>query len=164
MEFKIRRKDDGRILDIHSLAEYDPEKRVVFGVIHNMTETKRAQEAMAHTNDLMRYIIEHSRSALAVFDRNMRYMFVSQRFIDDYEIKDDVVGRYHYDVFPDLPPKWKEVHRRALAGEVISGNEEPCIRDDGPVYLTRWKCRPWYLPDRSIGGIILDSEVIKDHL
>ncbi len=164
VEFKIRRKDDGRILDIHSLAEYDPEKRVVFGVIHDMTETKRAQEAMAHTNDLMRYIIEHSRSALAVFDRNMRYMFVSQRFIDDYEIKDDVVGRYHYDVFPDLPPKWKEVHRRALAGEVISGNEEPCIRDDGSVYLTRWECRPWYLPDRSIGGIILDTEVIKDHL
>jgi PAS domain S-box-containing protein len=163
VEFKIKRMDDGQILDIHSSAEYDPEHRVVFGVIHDITETKRAQEAMAHSNDLMRYIIEHSRSAIAVLDREMRYLFVSQHYIDDYELKENVVGMYHYDVFPDLPPQWKEVHRRALAGEVISADEESYIKEHGSVYWTRWECRPWFLPDGSIGGIILDTEVINEH-
>lgn len=89
---------------------------------------------------------------------------MSQRYIDDYELKENVVGMYHYDVFPDLPPKWKEVHRRALAGEVMSAADEPYIKEDGSVYWTRWECRPWYLPDRSIGGIVLDTEVVNEHM
>ncbi len=46
LEFKIRRPTDGKIVDIHSLAEYDPIQRTVFGVIQDITERKRAEEEL----------------------------------------------------------------------------------------------------------------------
>ena len=46
LEFKIRRPTDGRIVVIHSLAEYDPIQRTVFGVIQDITERKRADEEL----------------------------------------------------------------------------------------------------------------------
>jgi PAS domain S-box-containing protein len=44
VEFKIRRPTDGKVIDIHSIAEYSPERGAVFGVIQDITERKRAEE------------------------------------------------------------------------------------------------------------------------
>jgi PAS domain S-box-containing protein len=46
VEFKIRRLSDDRIIDIHSLAKYEPIQRIVFGVIKNTTELHRAEEEL----------------------------------------------------------------------------------------------------------------------
>jgi PAS domain S-box-containing protein len=42
-EFQIRRPSDGQVLDIHSIAEFDPERRIVFGVLNDITERKKAE-------------------------------------------------------------------------------------------------------------------------
>ncbi|MGC8492310.1 MAG: PAS domain S-box protein [Syntrophobacteraceae bacterium] len=44
VEFQIRRGGDGKIIDIHSMAEYSPELRVVFGVIQDISQRKRFEE------------------------------------------------------------------------------------------------------------------------
>jgi two-component system cell cycle sensor histidine kinase/response regulator CckA len=44
VEFKIRRSDSGEIVPIRSVAEYDPERRTVFGVIQDITDLKKAEE------------------------------------------------------------------------------------------------------------------------
>ena len=44
-EFEIRRHRDGMIRWIHSKAEFDPEKKVVFGIVHDITDRKNAQDA-----------------------------------------------------------------------------------------------------------------------
>jgi PAS domain S-box-containing protein len=46
VEFKICTLIDGRTIDIHSLAEYDPIQRIVFGVIQDITERNRAEEEL----------------------------------------------------------------------------------------------------------------------
>ncbi|GAB1483393.1 hypothetical protein MASR2M78_22090 [Treponema sp.] len=46
VEFKIRRPADGKIIDIHSIAEYDRNKNVVFGVIQDITETNKLTETL----------------------------------------------------------------------------------------------------------------------
>jgi PAS domain S-box-containing protein len=43
VEFRIRRQRDGQLRDIHSMAEYEPDRRVVFGVLHDITERKDAE-------------------------------------------------------------------------------------------------------------------------
>ena len=44
VEFKIHRKIDNMIIDIHSLAEYDSAKRIVFGIIQDITGRKRVEQ------------------------------------------------------------------------------------------------------------------------
>jgi PAS domain S-box-containing protein len=135
----------------------------LLGVARDITERKRAEQLLSHSHDLMRHVIEHSRSAIAVHDRDLKYIYVSQRYLDEYKVKEqDVIGKHHYDVFPDLPQKWRDVHQRALAGEVSSAEDDPYVRDDGTVDWTRWECRPWYEADGAIGGIIVYTEVITE--
>ena len=129
----------------------------------DITERKRAEDALSHTHDLMRYVIEHSRSAVAVHDRNLNYIYVSQHYLQEYNVKEhDVIGKHHYDVFPDLPQKWRDVHQKALAGEISSAEDDPYLREDGTADWTRWECRPWYEADGSIGGIIVYTEIITE--
>ncbi|MPM19432.1 hypothetical protein SDC9_65856 [bioreactor metagenome] len=107
-------------------------------------------------------MIEHTRSAVAIHDKNLRYLYVSQKYLDEYGLKDasSIIGRHHYEVLPDLPQKWRDVHQRALAGEVISAEDDPYVREDGSVEYTRWECRPWYTEQGTIGGIIIYTEMI----
>ena len=44
IEFQIRRAGDGELRTVHSVAEYDPAKHTVLGVIHDITEKKLDEE------------------------------------------------------------------------------------------------------------------------
>lgn len=46
IEFRIKRVNDGAILDIHSIADYDKEHQIVFGVIQDITERKQTEKAL----------------------------------------------------------------------------------------------------------------------
>ena len=112
-------------------------------------------------NDLLKYIVEHMRGSVAVHDRELRYVYVSEKYLEEYDlVGQDVIGRHHYDVFPELPQKWRDVHKRCLAGEVISADEDPYFREDGTEEITRWECRPWFTAEKTIGGIIVYTEMI----
>jgi PAS domain S-box-containing protein len=68
IEFKIRRPSDGAVLDIHSIAEYDPGRNVVFGVIHDITEQKRAAEALIGSEALFQAVFSQSTQLTGVLD------------------------------------------------------------------------------------------------
>ncbi|MCF8358987.1 MAG: PAS domain S-box protein [Prolixibacteraceae bacterium] len=164
-----RKRKDGYFIDCNLFAApiIGPDGKVtgILAMMDDITERKRAEIELQHTHELMRYIIEHNQSAVAVHDRQMNYVYVSQRYLNDYRVKEkDIIGRNHYDVFPDLPQKWRDVHQRALKGEVLGADNDPFYRDDGTVDYTRWECRPWYEADGSIGGIIVYTEVINEQI
>ena len=133
----------------------------IHGVLMDVSDRKRAEAEAEHGRDLMRYIIENSREAVAVHDRDLRYLYVSQKYLEVFgKTGEDVIGRHHYEVFPDLPQRWREVHQRALAGEVISAEDDPFPRADGGLDWTCWSCRPWFDADGAIGGIIVYTEIV----
>ena len=124
---------------------------------------KEAQSTALEWYDLMNYIIQHDPSAIAVHNNELRYIFVSERYLNDHKVKEkDIIGKHHYEVFPEIPEKWRDVHRRALAGEVLGSDDDYFIREDGSVEYTRWQCRPWRKSDETIGGIILYTEVTTE--
>jgi diguanylate cyclase (GGDEF)-like protein/PAS domain S-box-containing protein len=100
--------------------------------------------------------------AIAMFDREMRYIVASRRWLHDYGLGDrDLRGLSHYDVFPDIPERWRMIHRRGLNGEVVSAVEDRFDRADGTVRWLHWEVQPWY-DGASQGGIILFTEDITD--
>ncbi|MBF4509949.1 MAG: PAS domain S-box protein [Aeromicrobium sp.] len=158
-------RKDGTVFDVEistNAVVVDGQKRI-FCICRDISERTAAQAEIAHRHDLMRHIIEHNRSAVAVHDRDLRYIYVSQSYLEQYRVTEsDVIGRHHYEVFPDLPEKWREVHRRALAGEVLGAEDDPYEREDGTVDWTTWECRPWYESDGSVGGIVIYTEVVNE--
>jgi two-component system, cell cycle sensor histidine kinase and response regulator CckA len=119
--------------------------------------------ALEDSQDLLRYIIKHDSSAVALLDRELNYLAVSDRFLDDYGIPDDdIIGKNHYDVFPDLPEVWKEAHRSALMGQTVKNEDDWYEHADGSILHNRWECRPWYRSDGTIGGIVLYTEVTTE--
>lgn len=50
LEMKLERVEDGAIIDIRSMGEYDPTTNSVFGVLLDITEQKAAERALALSN------------------------------------------------------------------------------------------------------------------
>jgi PAS domain S-box-containing protein len=95
----------------------------------------------------------------------MRYIYISERYLKDYKIKDkNIIGRHLYEVLPDLPQKWRKVHQETLKGKIFSEEMDVYEREDGSVEWTRWESRPWYEADHSIGGLIIYTEVITERV
>jgi len=91
----------------------------------------------------------------------MRYLAVSRRWLADYGLGGrDVLGRSHYEIFPDIPARWREVHRRCLAGAVERCEEDPYPRAGGGMDWVRWEIHPWRNASGEVGGIILFTELI----
>ena len=133
------------------------------GFTIDITERRQDEIKIKESQRLMDFIIRHDPNAIAVYDENLRYLFVSERYLDDYNVKDrNIIGKHHYEVFPEMPERWKQVHQRVLAGAVERAEEDRFERLDGSVDYNRWECRPWYRLDGSIGGMITYTEVITE--
>jgi len=117
------------------------------------------------SKELLRLFIENTPAAVAMFDLEMRYIIASRRFLVDYHLKEqDIAGRLHYEIFPDIPESWKDIHRRCLAGAVEKAEADPFQRSDGSTDWVRWEIHPWHDANGKIGGIILFSEVITERI
>jgi PAS domain-containing protein len=73
------------------------------GIITDITERKQTEEALSHSHQLMNYIIEHNQSAVAVHDKNLNYVYVSQRYITITNKRKNIIGKHHYEFSPIFP-------------------------------------------------------------
>lgn len=147
----------------------------VLGVNIDVTDRKRAELELLQMNralkeqatvlqsreELLKIFVKNVPAGVAMLDRDMRYLQVSDRWCLDYSLdSSQVIGRSHYEIFPDVPERWKEMHRRALQGETLRANEDAWERDDGATTWVRWEIRPWRTPTGSVGGILIFAEDI----
>ncbi len=111
----------------------------------------------------LQVLIDHVPAAIAMFDRGMRYLHASRRYREDYRLGDrPLAGESHYDVFPEIGEAWKEVHERALAGEVVHCDLDRLVRLDGTEQFIRWEAKPWRDAAGAIGGIVLFTEDVTE--
>ena len=74
-----------------------------------------------------------------------------------------ISNRSYYEVFPNLPPHWKDVHQRGLTGETIRTEEDYFERHGGAGKWLRWETLPWGDDHGEPEGILIFSEDITAH-
>ncbi len=130
-------------------------------VVRDVTDQKKSEAAVSESEGILGLFSQYAPAAIAMLDTQMRYVAVSERWLSDYGFKgQDLRGRNHYEVFPEIPQRWKEIHRRCLAGAVERAEEDAFKRLDGSIQWTRWEIRPWHIASGAVGGIIIFSEDI----
>jgi PAS domain S-box-containing protein len=166
-QFRIRRRSDGalRVIDAAYMvvtgASGEPER--VVGVNRDVAELEAARANLAASEELLRQFVKYIPAAIAMLDTELRYVLASDRWLKDYHLEgSEIVGRSHYEVFPDIPLRWKKIHQRVLQGAVESCDEDPFYRVNGVTEWLQWEARPWRKPGGEVGGIVFCTRVITE--
>ncbi|NEO99238.1 MAG: response regulator [Symploca sp. SIO2E9] len=121
-----------------------------------------AEQALRRERQQLRQIITCAPVAMAMFDTQMCYLAHSQKWIEVYGLDStSIIGRSHYEIFPDIPERWKENYHKGLQGEILSASEDIWGHADGTKVYLRWAIHPWYTPEREVGGIVIASDEIN---
>lgn len=124
-------------------------------------EAEAANAALRESQERLQLLIDHAPAALAMLDREMRYLAVSRRWMEDYALQGrELIGFSHYEIFPEISERWRELHKRAMAGEVLSAEADLFERADGTKQWLHWEVRPWHKTSDGVGGIVIFSEDI----
>lgn len=123
---------------------------------HNCSEESSFQNV-----EIFQIFVENAPAAVAMFDREMRYLLHSRRWLTDRGLKEEnIIGKSHSEVFTAASECWQELHSRCLAeGEEIC-QKESFFRKDGSMEWEKWEIRPWYNKKGEIGGSIVRREII----
>ncbi|PJZ45868.1 PAS domain S-box protein [Leptospira brenneri] len=148
-------------------AEYEDGKIVkIYGIIQDINERKKWEMALAAQTAILWSFVEHAPAAVAMLDQEMRYVALSQRWIEDYRIhlsKEEILGKSHYEIFPNIGQEWKDIHSRGLRGEVLKRDEDvwrpPGWEKD---QVLQWEIRPWKQLGGGIGGILMFTRDITE--
>ncbi|UQA58969.1 PAS domain-containing protein [Polyangium aurulentum] len=126
-------------------------------------ERDELAEKLAQTEQHARMFVKHSPLGIALLDRDLRYILASDSWLKILHLENqDVIGRSHLEVFPDMPQSWNEALRRCLAGETVGSEEDSQEREDGSVDWFRWKILPWRTREGEIGGVLIFSEDLTE--
>ncbi len=132
-------------------------------ILRDITERKQAEIVLKETTERWQLLMQYAPAALAMLDRDLRYLAVSQRWMSDYRLEgQSLIGKSHYEVFPEIPERWKIVHQRGLAGEVVRCEEDRFVRQDGTEQWLQWEVRPWYTIGGAVGGLVFFTEDITE--
>lgn len=131
--------------------------------MRDITQRKRSEETLHVNEGRLRLLMEGIPAAVAMFDCEMRYLYVSRRWQENYRCPGrNLIGLTHAEAFPELPASKHEAYQRALRGERIRNEEDTLAHADGSTDWIRWEAIPWHDARGEVGGIIVFNEIITE--
>ncbi|HYW96874.1 MAG TPA: PAS domain S-box protein [Bacteroidales bacterium] len=91
LEFKIKRKSDGKIIDVHSIAEYNKQCNLVFGIIQDITAQKNAEREVRESGERFRTVIEENPIPIVLAGKNRTITALNRNFVKTYGYSADDV-------------------------------------------------------------------------
>jgi PAS domain-containing protein len=99
------------------VIEADGSIREWVGIHTDITERKQAEASLRKNAEMLQFLLEHTPAAIAMFDKDMKFHLASRRYLEDYNLcNQDIIEKSAYEVFPEMPNRWKEIHQRCLQG------------------------------------------------
>ncbi len=163
-EWTYVRKDGSHfpvLLSVTALRETNGEIKGYLGIAQDLTERRKFERQLKGSEERTRLFAEHVPAAVAMLDREMRYLVHSARWLEDYGLVGrSILGRSHYEVFPEIPENWRAIHQRCLAGATETNEADRFDRSDGSSHWLSWRVQPWYDGAGEIGGIVMFTQDI----
>jgi len=139
----------GSCVDVTDIKTAEQELRQLNQVLEQQAAFLQSRE------ELLKTFVKNVPALAAMFDRRMCYVQMSDLWCSDFSLdSSEILGRSHYELFPDLPEEWKEAHQRALKGETVRADEDRWERKEGTRWYS-WEVRPWRTVSGGIGGILV---------
>lgn len=154
-----------RWMDVHKQIIFNDKGETIglSGTLRDITVQKIAKEALEQEQKQLYNLINNAPVAIAMFDQNMNYVSYSQQWLKEFHLKEkSLMGRCHYEIFPDLSPDRIELYKRVLKGEYLAKNEDSLILNNGIKLYYKWAMNPWFTMDNKIGGIIMVIQGINE--
>ena len=164
---------DGKIAGTVNFTSSAPRKRpfsdfevdfiaLVGRWVGSLMELKANRQKLLEEQNLLKTFVSNAPAAIAMLDKHMNYISASKRWYTDQGLKGDIIGKSHYKVFPEIPKEWKDMHIRALKGEIVKPGIERFVRNDGSHQWLQGEIHPWYTAKDKIGGIIIFTNDLTD--
>lgn len=120
-----------------------------------------ANNELKRSNERNRIFVSQAPNAIAMFDLQMCYLAASEQWYNDYGlVGKDIIGKSHYEIFPEIGEDWKNIHQACMAGDINRCEEASFEREDGSTQWIKWEVRPWFSAPEEIGGILMYTEDI----
>jgi PAS domain S-box-containing protein len=133
----------------------------LYGTFQDIDAKKKTEIALTIEKARLSAFVQHSPAAVAMLDNEMKYVAVSNCWLDDYHLTgQDIIGRSHYDFFPGAGRERRGRHKRVLNGAVETSAEDRQVEADGNVIFISWEMRPWYRFDGQVGGMMIFTQNI----
>ncbi|MCB9604006.1 MAG: PAS domain-containing protein [Sandaracinus sp.] len=128
----------------------------------DITESERARIALESQGRDLAAMIEHLPTAVAVFDRELRYVAASGAWLRSRTCPTPYVGRSFYELEPEVEPRWGPIHAKALEGEEL-GEDEARVEVPGGEQWFCWSVRPWRVGEE-IRGIVVSFDDVTERV
>ena len=129
----------------------------VFGTMQDITGHSMKDANAVGRSLLVRTLMKNVPAAIAVLDRQMNYLAVSDYWIAGHKTAEggNLIGKNHYVARPDISPEHRAEHKRVLAGETIHSPRAYMKDRSGKVVPQMCVMCPWHKVDGTIGGMML---------
>ncbi|NEO53929.1 MAG: response regulator [Okeania sp. SIO3B5] len=153
-----------RLLEFYYYPVNNEKNKLIGGLITIRDITENQKQNTRKYDSFQDVLLEYIPIAVAILDQDMCYLWTSKRWLTDYNLTEkDIIGHSHYEVFPNINDRWKQIYTTCLAGEIQKCEEDRFPKPDGFLDWIRWEIHPWYKSKDEIGGIILFTEVITNY-
>ncbi|MFN3827340.1 MAG: response regulator [Micavibrio sp.] len=121
------------------------------------------QQVIKFSRDQLDDFIKNTPAAIAMCDRDMRYINVSKKWYEDFNLPTGkIIGKSHFETFPDMPEHWQGIIKDCLQGKSAETREEKILLKNGQSMWMQWAVRPWYDNNQEVGGIIMFTDIITE--
>ena len=127
-------------------------------VARDITQRKRAEEALERERRQLRDVVAHAPVAMAILDGEGTLVAHSEQWLTLWRLAAlPLPVRRHADV---LPASFAEALTRSRKGPVVSEGEELVERPDGSAVYVTWAVHPWRGPGGEVAGAVAVAQDI----
>lgn len=151
-------------ISVHQSAKVQPNSTLNGNPKTNRSASSKIPTDFPQSEGILSQFVEYVPAAVAMVDRQMRYLAWSRRWYSEYSSEDRTcaIGRSHYELFPHLNESWQRRYQHCIeTGEPLC-HEDCLVKPNGKQEWVKWEIQPWSAADGEIGGLMLSAELLTE--